>query len=183
LRRSSHNILKNIADPRVYGLNLKCSAKKGDFMKISDQERVLLQELQRDAAASLGDLAVRTGMATSTVWRKVQEFENTGLLRGRVALLDPARADLRLCIFASVRLSDHSEAAISGFASIIRAHPEIMEAHALSGTADYILKIRCKDVEAYEAFMSHNLLRSGHVKSVVSSFSLKELKYTTALPL
>ncbi len=152
-------------------------------MKLSDSELALLRELQRDAAASLSDLAERAGMATSTVWRKVQEFEGTGLLRGRVALLDPARVDLRLCIFATVRLTDHSEAAVNGFARLIKAHPEIMEAHAVSGTADYILKIRCRDVEAYEAFMSHNLLRTAHVKSVVSSFSLKELKYTTALPL
>jgi Lrp/AsnC family transcriptional regulator len=152
-------------------------------MKLSDQERKLLNALQTDAAASLAELAERAGMATSTVWRKVQEFEAVGLLRGRVALLDPAKADTRLCVFATVRLTDHAEASIVGFAAVIRAHPQIMEAHAISGTADYMLKIRCRDVEAYEAFMTHSLLRSPVVKSVVSSFSLKELKYTTALPL
>ncbi len=152
-------------------------------MKFSDQERRLLRILQSDAAASLADLAERAGMATSTVWRKLQEFEATGLLRGRVALLDPAKADARLCVFATVRLSDHGEASISGFSSVIDAHPQIMEAHAVSGTADYILKIRCRDVEVYETFMTQTLLRSPFVKSVVSSFSLKELKYTTALPL
>ncbi|MDX8347895.1 Lrp/AsnC family transcriptional regulator [Cognatiyoonia sp. IB215446] len=152
-------------------------------MKFSDQEQTLLRILQGNAALSLAELAEQSGMATSTVWRKMQEFENIGLLKGRVALLDPAKADTRLCVFATVRLADHAEASIAGFATIIRSHPEIMEAHAISGTADYILKIRCKDVEAYEAFMTHTLLRSPLVKSVVSSFSLKELKYTTALPL
>jgi len=152
-------------------------------MKFSDQELSLLRELQRDAAASLAELAERTGMASSTVWRKVQEFEAAGLLVRRVALLDPAKAGRRLCIFATVRLADHSEAAIAGFSRLVATHPEIMEAHAVSGTADYILKIRCSDVEAYEHFMSHNLLRTPFVKSVVSSFSLRQLKYTTALPL
>lgn len=152
-------------------------------MKFSDQERELLRALQRDGAASLAELGARAGMAASTVWRKLQEFDAAGLIRGRVALLDPGRAGARLCIFASVRLADHSESAVAAFASIVRSHPEIMEAHKISGTSDYILKIRCADVEAYEAFMSHNLLRSPHVKSVVSSFSLKELKYTTELPL
>lgn len=152
-------------------------------MKFSDQEKALLDALQRDAGLSLADLAAQAGMATSTVWRKVQEFEAVGLLRGRVALLDPAQADARLCVFATVRLADHAEASIAGFSTVIRAHPQIMEAHAVSGTADYILKIRCTDVEAYESFMTHTLLRSPFVKSVVSSFSLKELKYTTALPL
>lgn len=152
-------------------------------MKISDQERDLLIALQSDAAASLADLAAAAGVATSTAWRKVQEFERLGLIKDRVALLDPTKADLRLCVFATVRLSDHAEASIAGFGAVIHAHPEIMEAHAVSGTADYILKIRCRDVEAYEQFMTHTLLRSQFVKSVVSSFSLKELKYTTALPL
>lgn len=152
-------------------------------MKFSDQERRLLGAMQSNAAASLAELAQAAGMATSTVWRKVQEFEKVGLIKGRVALLDPAKADARLCVFATVRLSDHAEASIAGFATVIAAHSQIMEAHAVSGTADYILKIRCRDVEAYETFMTHTLLRSPFVKSVVSSFSLKELKYTTALPL
>lgn len=152
-------------------------------MKFSDQDRSLLKALQSNAGASLADLAERAGIATSTAWRKVQEFEATGLLRRRVALLDPAKANVRLCVFATVRLADHAESAIAGFASVISAHPQIMEAHAISGTADYILKIRCADVETYETFMTHTLLRSPFVKSVVSSFSLKELKYTTALPL
>ncbi len=143
----------------------------------------MLDALQADAGASLADLAAAAGVATSTAWRKVQEFEKLGLIKGRVALLDPAKADLRLCVFATVRLSDHTDAAITGFARIIRSYPQIMEAHAISGTADYILKIRCRDVEDYEGFMTHQLLRSPFVKSVVSSFSLKELKYTTALPL
>ncbi len=152
-------------------------------MKFSDQDVALLRALQQNAALSLAELAQRAGMATSTVWRKVQEFEQTGVLTRRVALLDPAKAGLRLCIFATVRLNDHSEAAIARFARLVDTHPEILEAHAVSGTADYILKIRCRDVEAYEAFMSQDLLRSGLVKSVVSSFSLKQLKYTTELPL
>jgi Lrp/AsnC family transcriptional regulator len=57
----------------------------------------------------------------------------------------------------------------------------VLECHSVSGTADYMLKVRVRDVEAYEAFMSHHLLRSGFVRSVTSSFVLKEIKATTAL--
>ncbi len=152
-------------------------------MKISNQDRQLLNLLQQDASTSLADLAERAGMASSTVWRKVQDFEAAGLITSRVALLDPKRADTNLCVFASVRIKDHSEESVAAFARIVETHPEIMEAHAVAGTADYLLKLRCKDVEAYEDFMTHNLLRNPAIKSVSSSFSLKELKYTTALPL
>jgi Lrp/AsnC family transcriptional regulator len=168
---------------------LECGRIAGDnfkyvvIMKFSDQERTLLARLQADASLSLADLAEAVGMATSTVWRKVQEFEAVGLIRGRVALLDPARAGLKLCIFATVTLKAHDDETVQGFARVVATHPEILEAHSISGNADYILKIRAADVETYEGFLSHVLLRSGLVASVHSSFSLKELKYSTALPL
>lgn len=152
-------------------------------MEFSDHERALLRAIQSDASSSLAELAGRVGMAQSTVWRKLHEFEASGLVRGRVALLDPAKAGVKLCVFAQVTLASHSEEAVAGFARMVTAHPEIMECHAVSGTADYILKIRVADVEAYEAFMTQNLLRSPHVRSVVSSFSLRQVKHTTALPL
>ncbi len=150
--------------------------------ELSDQDRALLRALQADAGASLAQLAERCGMATSTVWRKVQDFEAAGLLVGRVALLDPKAVGAGLCVFATVRLRDHSEAAIAGFARVVSTQANILEAHAISGSADYMLKIRCRDVEDYEAFMTHHLLRAGVVKSVESAFSLKALKFTTALP-
>lgn len=152
-------------------------------MKNNENEISLLREIQRDASLSLADLSQRVGMAQSTVWRKLQELDADHVIKARVALLDPAKVGARLCIFASVSLADHSEEAVSGFKRMVDTHPEILEAYALSGTSDYILKIRVEDVEAYEAFMTHNLLRNPHVQSVTSSFALKELKYTTELPL
>ena len=139
--------------------------------------------MQRDATLPLAELGERVGMSQSTVWRKVQEFEAAGIIVGRVALLDPAKVGAKLCVFASVSLNDHSEESVSGFARLIRGHPEVLECHAVAGAADYILKIRTSDVEAYEHFMTHALLRSRHVRSVVSSFALRELKHSTALPL
>lgn len=152
-------------------------------MEFSDHEKALLREIQTNGSASLADLAQKVGMAQSTVWRKIQEFEAAGLIRGRVALLDPAKAGAKLCVFALITLQSHAEAAVADFARMVGTHPEIMECHAVSGAADYILKIRVADVEAYEAFMSAHLLRNPHVQSVTSSFGLRELKYTTALAL
>lgn len=152
-------------------------------MKYSSSDLAILREIQQDDSASLSDLGERVGLAQSTVWRRLQDFEKAGVITDRVALLNPRLVGAKLCVFASVSLEDHTEDAVTGFARIVDTHPEILECHALSGSADYILKIRVSDVEEYEAFMTHALLRSPHVRSVVSSFSLKELKHTTALPL
>ena len=64
-------------------------------MEFTDQERALLRIIQRDCSLSLSELAAQCGMAQSTVWRKLQEFENAGLIRARVALLDPDNGAVR----------------------------------------------------------------------------------------
>ncbi|MCY1127985.1 Lrp/AsnC family transcriptional regulator [Frigidibacter sp. RF13] len=152
-------------------------------MEISPQEIPILREIQRDAALSLAELSSRTGIAQSTLWRKLNEMEAAGVIRARVALLDPAKVGAKLCVLAQISLMDHSEACVTGFTQLVRRLPEVLECHSVSGQADYMLKVRCRDVEAYEAFMSHHLLRSGFVRAVQSSFVLKEIKATTALPL
>ncbi|MGB7268498.1 MAG: Lrp/AsnC family transcriptional regulator [Albidovulum sp.] len=152
-------------------------------MEFSDLEIKLLREIQADASLSLADLSSRIGMAQSTIWRKLQEFDAAGIVRARVALLDPARVGAKLCVIAQISLTDHSEASVAGFTALVRRLPEILECHSVSGQADYMLKLRIRDVEAYEAFMSQNLLRSPFVRAVVSSFVLKEIKSTTALAL
>ncbi|WP_105372068.1 Lrp/AsnC family transcriptional regulator [Neorhizobium huautlense] len=145
--------------------------------------RKLLQLVQAGGGFSLAELAEKAGMSQSTAWRKIQELEADGVIRKRVALLDPAKLDLKLCIIAHVTLEDHHEEAIEAFANVVRDRPEIMECYALSGTFDYMLKIRASDVEAYEAFMTRHLMRNPHVRNVVSSFVLRELKSTTELPI
>lgn len=151
-------------------------------MKFSDHEKALLREIQQDSAASLATLAERVGMAQSTLWRKLQEFDAAGIVTARVALLDPAKVGAKLCVFATVSLQDHSEASLAAFSRLVDRHPEILECHAITGTADYMLKIHTADVESYEHFMTHALLRSDVVQAVHSSFSLKALKRTTSLP-
>lgn len=152
-------------------------------MKISDQDRDLLRQLQRDVTLGLAQLAELVGMAQSTVWRRLQEFERSGLIKKRVALLDPALAGANLAVLASIQLKDHNDAAIRSFSSLVARHPEIMECHAVSGQFDYMLKLRVRDVEHYEQFMTHNLLRNDVVQSVHSSFVLKEIKSSTEVPL
>lgn len=152
-------------------------------MNFNNQDRKLLDALQRDSSLPLGELANSLGMSQSTVWRRVKEFEETGLITARVALLDPTKTGVGLCVLANVTLHDHTEEAVSALENLVSRHPEIQECYTLSGVADYQMKIRVTDVAAYEAFMSQNLLRHPHIRSVQSSFVLKEIKSTTALPL
>lgn len=131
----------------------------------------------------MAEIAETVGMAQSTVWRKLQEFQAKGVLRRRVALLDPGAVGCGLIVLANISLEDHTEENVSGFARLITTLPEVTECFAVSGEADYMLKVRVADVPAYERFMTTRLLRSRFVRSVQSSFALKTIKETTELPI
>ena len=152
-------------------------------MKLTPKDRAILKRLQADATLSLQEMADDLGMSQSTVWRKVQEFEKHGVITGRVALVDPAAVDLKICVITNITLTSHGEEATTAFQALVSEHPEIMDCYSISGGYDYMLKVRVSDVEAYEAFLTQYLLRNPYVASVSSGFTLRQLKHTTALPL
>ena len=139
--------------------------------------------LQRNADMSLAALSDALGMAQSTLWRRINDLQAAGVIKARVALVDPVKVGAGLCVLAQVSLEDHSEEAVAGFSRMVTSHPEILECHKVSGMADYVLKVRVADVAAYENFQSRHLLRNKWVRSVQSSFVLKEVKATTEVPL
>ena len=152
-------------------------------MRISPIDIRILDVIQSNCSLSTAKLANHLNMAQSTLWRKIQELEAAGVITARVALLDPVQVGCKLTVLAAITLTDHSEATVTGFQKLIERRPEVTECFATSGTADYSMKIRVADVEAYETFMTQTLLRSSYVRELQSSFVLKELKHTTALPL
>ena len=104
-------------------------------------------------------------------------------MKKRVALVDPSAVGLKVCVIANITLTSHSEEATRAFQQLVDDRPEIMECYAISGAYDYMLKVRVRDVEAYEDFLVRFLLRNPYVSSVASGFTLRELKYTTELPI
>lgn len=152
-------------------------------MKPTPKDQAILAEIQRDATLSLQELADRLNLSQSTVWRKLQDFEGAGVVKKRVALIDPAAVEIKVCVIANITLTSHSEEATEAFQQLVDSRPEILECYAISGAYDYMLKVRVRDVEAYEKFLTRFLLRNPYVSSVASGFTLRELKYTTELPL
>ena len=152
-------------------------------MKLNANDHATLAEIQQDATRSLQELADRLKLSQSTVWRKLQDFDSSGVVKKRVALVDPSAVGLKVCVIANITLTSHSEEATRAFQQLVDDRPEIMECYAISGAYDYMLKVRVRDVEAYENFLVRFLLRNPYVSSVASGFTLRELKYTTELPI
>jgi Lrp/AsnC family transcriptional regulator len=145
-------------------------------------DRRILDCLQHDASLSTAEIADRVGLSTTPCWRRIQNLERTGVIRGRVALLDRERLDLGVDVFVSLRISRHSEDWLEAFTRAVDAFPEVVEFYRMSGDVDYLMRVVVADIKAYDAFYKR-LIRHADIADVSSSFAMERIKYTTALPL
>jgi Lrp/AsnC family transcriptional regulator len=143
----------------------------------------ILDLLQQQGAVSAAEAAERLGMTTSTCWRRITRLEELGVIKKRVAVVDREKVGLSVMVFSHVKLSGHGRDALLRFEQAVRAHPEILECYTLMGETDFLLRIVCHDIKAYEAFFLDHLSRFPGVQSVNSSIALAVIKETTALPL
>jgi len=151
-------------------------------MKLSVSDRRLLQALQDDASLSQIDLAERSGLSRTSVWRRVRELEEAGVIEGRVALLSPKALGLQIHVLLSVSMVEHSNKVRRSFETHVERLPEVMECFSVSGERDYVLQIISRDMESYNEFLNTKILHHSSVQSASSSFALRRVKYTTALP-
>ncbi len=143
----------------------------------------ILDLLQEHGDLSAAEIAERLGMTASTCWRRVSRLQELGVIRKRVALLDREKVGLNVLVFSHVKLAGHGRDALLRFEQAVRQHPEILECYTLMGETDFLLRIVCRDIKAYEAFFLDHLSRFPGVQSVHSSIALSVIKETTALPL
>ena len=149
---------------------------------IDATDKRLLHELQADSSLSLDELAARAGLSRNACWRRVKQLEESGAIKARVALIDPAAVNAVLAVFINIRTSRHSAEWSEKFRQALRDIPEITGAYRTAGDIDYILHARIPDVAAYDA-LYQKLIARIDLMDVSASFVMEELKHTTALPL
>ena len=143
----------------------------------------ILGELQDRADISMQELGDRVGLSHTPCWRRVKRLEEGGFIRRRVALLDPRRLDLEVNVFVNVSLKRHQENALSRFEESVQDVPEIVECYTVSGETDFLLRVVVADVSAYERLLKRTLVHLPEVGNLTSTFALRQVKYTTALPM
>jgi Lrp/AsnC family transcriptional regulator len=146
-------------------------------------DRRILDLVQREGALPVAEVAARTGLSTTTCWRRIQHLEHTGVIRGRVALLDRSALGLDVTIFAHVKLSSQGRDAIAAFAEAIRERPEVLDCYTTMGEWDFMLRVVTRDIKAYEAFYLDHLSKLPNVQSINSSVTVTVIKETTVLPI
>ena len=137
--------------------------------------------MQENAAQPVADIARKVGLSVTPCWRRIQRLEENGVIRKRVALLDPQKIDVGMSVFVAVRTDQHNAEWLSDFAKMIADMPEVVEFYRMSGEVDYLLRVVVADMSAYDAFY-RKLISNVQLTDVSSSFAMEEIKYTTALP-
>ena len=149
---------------------------------IDQTDRRILQLLQRDAGQSLDTLAEAVGLSRNAIWRRIKALEDRGVIRARVALLDPDKLNLGLTVFMLIRTNAHAPDWLDRFARATRDMPEILGAYRMTGDLDYLIRARVADMKAYDR-LYQQLIRRVEMSDVSASFVMEELKETTELPL
>lgn len=146
-------------------------------------DRLILETLQQEGRMTNQELAEAISLSPSPCLRRVRQLEESGLIDGYVALVNARKLGLTLMSFIQISLDKHSGDRFDKFEEIIAGYPEVLECHLITGqSADYLLKVIVKDMDAFQQFLLQKLTRIEGVSGIHSSFVLKSPVNTTALP-
>ena len=148
---------------------------------LTKTDHTLLAHMQKDATLSVAELAEIAGISKSACWRRIQKFEEQGLIRNRVTLLEPSALDLSLTVFIAIKTNQHNERWAKQFQEVTEGMPGVLEVYRMGGDVDYLIKAVVKDMPGYDALYQE--LIKADLFEVNASFVMEELKQTTALPL
>lgn len=156
--------------------------KMGKVEKLDKTDKKILTILQRDATMPVAEIGRKIGLSTTPCWRRIQKMEEEGIIQRRVVILDPAKVNASVSVFVAIRTSEHSNEWLEKFSIVVEGFPEVVEFYRMSGDVDYLLRVVVSDIAAYDNFY-RRLIAKISLNDVSSSFSMEQIKYTTALPL
>lgn len=143
----------------------------------------ILHLLQEDVTLPVTDIATRLASSKSVVWRRIQRMVDEGVIRERVAVIDPHKVGLMVIVFAHIKMARHGRGVLPDFLAAIKKFPQVIECHTLMGDVDFLLKIVVKDIAEYEQFFWQGLSQIEGVQEISSSISMSQAVSTTRLPL
>jgi Lrp/AsnC family transcriptional regulator len=145
-------------------------------------DRRILTLLQQDSALSLAEIGEVVGLSPTPCWKRIRRLEAAGVIRARVALLDPAAVGLGVTAFVAIKAGAHDKDWLTRFSDGVAQIPEVVELYRMAGDTDYLLKVVCHDIAHYDRIY-RRLIQVAPMGDVSSSFAMERMKATTALPL
>ena len=153
-------------------------------MKLDRLDKRILQEVQKDGTLTNLELADKIGLSPSPCARRVKQLEDSGIIDRQVTILNPSKLDLKLTALIQISMDRHTPDRFEEFEKHVSTYPEVIECSLITGqSADYLLKVVVPDMEVYQEFLLNKITRISGVSDVHSSFIMRQVVNSTALPL
>lgn len=152
-------------------------------IKIDATDRKILEILQANSNITNAQLAKEIGLSPAPTLERVNKLEISGVIKSYHAVIDPASVGLGVSTFVMASLKGHNKDNIEKFITAIKKINEIVECHHLTGAADFILKIVCEDIAAYQQLMLERVSNIDVVDSLQSMVILSTFKDSKSLPI
>jgi Lrp/AsnC family leucine-responsive transcriptional regulator len=167
---------------KILRLDLRKAARIVEKMSLDNTDRRILQVLQRQGRVSNADLSERVNLSASACHRRVQRLESDGYIKDYVALLDARKMAVPTTVFVEITLQGQADELLDGFERAVARIPDVLECHLMAGTADYLLKVVAENTDDFARIHRQHLARLPGVAQMQSSFALRTVFKTTALP-
>ena len=136
----------------------------------------ILKTLQKNAKLTTKELADIVHLTPTPVFERQKRLERMGYIKKYVAILDPEKLDRGLLVFCKVKLKQINSEIANSFVRRIQYIPEVTECYNTSGTYDYLLKVRARDMKQYQEFLLTKLGDIDSVAAIESMFVMSEVK-------
>lgn len=146
-------------------------------------DKRILKALQQNGKLQNNELAQVIGLSPSPCLRRVKQLGDDGIIEKYVALVDSAKVNLGLTVFARIWLKSQDAETVDQFVDAIQDMPEVVECQLMAGDCDFFLRIVVADLDAYRQFQIHHLNRISGLQNVKTEIPLQKIKQTTELPL
>ncbi len=143
----------------------------------------ILTELQADARLTNAELAQRVGLSAAPCWRRVRALEEAGFIKGYHAEIDRHKIGLGVLAFVRLDADRNTGERTREMEDAIRQIPEIVSCHYISGAGTFELQVVTRDLDSFATFARQVLINLPNVKDLHTSFSLGEVKASSAWPL
>lgn len=145
-------------------------------MKLDQTDKIILEILQKDAKQSTKAIAHQVHLSVTAVYERIKSLERNGIIKQYTVVIDPEKVEREFLSFCMLQLDRHSQQNLLEFEKKIQTLPEVLECFHVSGTYDYLLKIRVKNIAEYRKFMVEKLTDIPHIANTQSAFSISEIK-------
>ena len=176
-------LMSNIIAPRPH-FTEKPPMSSAELAKLDRTDLRILQALQGNGGLSNQQLAEAVGLSPSPCSRRVQKLEAAGIIIKRETVLDARKLGLDLTVMIQISMDRHTPERFANFEEKVASFPEVQQCYLVTGQdADYLLKVVVPDIDAYQHFLLNQITRIDGVSGVHSSFVMRRVVDTAALPL